>query len=314
MCFDLFAPYVGDILHGSERIRRLVAAMYPVIILDEFQDTNAAQWRVVQALGSVCRLIALADPEQRIYDWIGADPARLDHFREAFSSDGSGSQHGQSPKRRNGNRLFGNDCSRANSARTHTRASTVDILDPFPDPAMTKLVTTAYAARKRVSEHGVRDWSLAILVPTKKMTRLVSDALRRPPAGMTEVSHSAAHRDGGGHSWGGDHRSSHAACRDDRQFEPVHRTDVRLLSGQGRRRADTELRSRKLQTSAKPTKSGLPVRRRARPSAGTASLSRCWPYMSRPVRSCSRAIPTKTGGPCGASWRAGTAPDSRRLH
>ena len=51
ICFDLFAPYVGDILHGSERIRRLVATMYPVIILDEFQDTNDAQWRVVQALG-----------------------------------------------------------------------------------------------------------------------------------------------------------------------------------------------------------------------------------------------------------------------
>lgn len=84
ICFDLYAPYVGDILHGSERIRQLVAAMYPVVILDEFQDTNEGQWRVVQALGDVCRLIALADPEQRIYGWLGADPARLDHFRRGF--------------------------------------------------------------------------------------------------------------------------------------------------------------------------------------------------------------------------------------
>ena len=51
VCFDLFAPKVGDLLHGSARIRRLIFSMYPVIILDEFQDTNDAQWRVVEALG-----------------------------------------------------------------------------------------------------------------------------------------------------------------------------------------------------------------------------------------------------------------------
>ena len=84
VCFDLFAPIAGDLLHGSARIRRLILSMYPVIILDEFQDTNDAQWRIVKALGELCCLIALADPEQRIYDWIGADPARLDHFQKTF--------------------------------------------------------------------------------------------------------------------------------------------------------------------------------------------------------------------------------------
>ena len=76
-CFnDLFAPYAGDILHGSARIRTLLATMYFVIIFNEFQDTNAEQWRVVQALGECSTLLAL-DPEQRIYDFIGADPERL---------------------------------------------------------------------------------------------------------------------------------------------------------------------------------------------------------------------------------------------
>ena len=57
---------------------------------------------------------------------------------------------------------------------------------------MTTLVTTAYAARKRLVASGRKDWSLAILVPTKKMTRLVSNVLRTPPAGMTEIPHVAA--------------------------------------------------------------------------------------------------------------------------
>jgi len=59
--------------------------MYPYIILDEFQDTSADQWRVVQALGVGSTLIALADPEQRIFDFIGADPERLNHFKAAFA-------------------------------------------------------------------------------------------------------------------------------------------------------------------------------------------------------------------------------------
>ena len=58
--------------------------MYPFIILDEFQDTSAEQWRAVEAIGKSSTLIALADPEQRIFDFIGADPERLNHFKKAF--------------------------------------------------------------------------------------------------------------------------------------------------------------------------------------------------------------------------------------
>lgn len=191
ICFDLFASYVGEILHGSERIRRLIATMYPVIILDEFQDTNAEQWHVVKALGDTCRLIALADPEQRIYDWLGADPERLDHFRQEFTPaefDLSTDNH-----RSAGTEIaiFGNDILTGQFRQTQYQGVNFDLFDPYPGPAMTKLVTTTYALRERLAKQNVKDWSLAILVPTKKMTRLVSDTLRQPPAGMTEVPHSA---------------------------------------------------------------------------------------------------------------------------
>ena len=84
VCFDLFARLVATLLHGSEKIRKLISTMYPFVILDEFQDTSADQWRVVQALGLNSTLIALADPEQRMFDFIGADPQRLEHFKAAF--------------------------------------------------------------------------------------------------------------------------------------------------------------------------------------------------------------------------------------
>lgn len=191
ICFDLFASYVADILLGSERIRHLIATMHPVIILDEFQDTNDAQWQVVRELGESCRLIALADPEQRIYDWIGADPARLDHFRGAFNPvevDLSTDNH-----RSAGTEIaiFGNDLLTGKFRQQEYKGVAFEVFDSFADPAMTKLVTTIYAARQRLIAQGHENWSLAILVPTKKLTRLVSDALRHPPAGMTEVFHAA---------------------------------------------------------------------------------------------------------------------------
>lgn len=191
VCFDLYAPFTGDILHGSLRIRRLVATMYPCIILDEFQDTNGPQWRVVQALGELCRLLALADPEQRIFDWIGADPARLDQFRTAFTPDVvdlSTDNH-----RSAGTEIakFGNDVLTGQFRQNVYVGVQVESFTPFVAPAMTKLVTTVYAARKRLLDQAVERWSIAILVPTKRLTRLVSDALRNPPAGMTEVHHIA---------------------------------------------------------------------------------------------------------------------------
>lgn len=192
VCFDLFAPLVADILHGSERIRRLIATMYPVVILDEFQDTNAGQWRVVQAQGQFSTLFALADPEQRIYDFIGADPERLNHFRETFHPteiDLSTDNH-----RSAGTDIltFGNDVLAGKFRQKSHSGMAFHLFEPYADQAMTALVTTAYAARKRLVDSGRKGWSLAILVPTKRMTRLVSDTFRSPPAGMTAIPHTAS--------------------------------------------------------------------------------------------------------------------------
>lgn len=191
ICFDLFAPYVGTIVHGSERIRKLIATMYPVIILDEFQDTNDQQWLVVQALGEFSTLLAVADPEQRIYDWIGADPKRLDQFRASFGpkvADLSTENH-----RSSGTDivLFGNDLLTGIFRQKTYNGIECRVYEPNRHQAMTALVTTTYGARTRLVDADRSDWTVAILVPTKRMTRLVSDALRTPPAGMTEIPHTA---------------------------------------------------------------------------------------------------------------------------
>ncbi len=192
ICFDLFASHVATLLHGSNRVRSLISTMYPFIILDEFQDTSADQWRVVQALGANSTLIALADPEQRIFDFIGADPERLNHFKAAFAPtvhDLAGDNH-----RSKGTEiaLFGNDVLAGKFRQKEYKGIRIVPFEPNPNQAYASLVGQVLQARKRLVETGMRDWSLAILVPTKKMTRMVSDILREPFGNVPPISHTAA--------------------------------------------------------------------------------------------------------------------------
>lgn len=192
LCFDYFASYVARLLSASNKLRKLLGTMYPVIILDEFQDTNDDQWAAVLELGKYSRLIALADPEQRIYEWLGADPARLDHFIEAFNPtalDLSTDNH-----RSAGTDIakFGNDILHGKFRQNEYVGIEVDTFESIHIKAITKLITSVYSARARLLRKDKPNWSLAILVPTKKMTRLVSEALHEPPAKLTPVPHSAS--------------------------------------------------------------------------------------------------------------------------
>jgi DNA helicase-2/ATP-dependent DNA helicase PcrA len=192
VCFDLFAKYAGEILAGSDRIRALISNRYPLIILDEFQDTNDSQWRVVQQLGRNTTLHALADPEQRIYGWIGADPRRLDHFVSSFAptcKDLSDDNH-----RSYGTEIiaFANDVLIGTFRQVRYGGVECKLFEPIEGRAHTMLVTEIYTARKRIFATGRREWSLAILVPTKKMVESVSDVLNTPPAGLSPVRHTAS--------------------------------------------------------------------------------------------------------------------------
>lgn len=82
-CFDLFAAGAADLLEGCAALRELIADRFPKIIVDEFQDTDDNQWRIVRALAEVTDVFCLADPEQRIFDYRDdIDPRRLDILRE----------------------------------------------------------------------------------------------------------------------------------------------------------------------------------------------------------------------------------------
>ena len=192
VCFDLFADLTGQLLHRSNKIRRLITNAYPTIILDEFQDTGPDQWRVIQTLGRDSQLLALADPEQRIFDFIGADPERLKHFEDEFKIskfDLCDENH-----RSKGTDLvhFGNDVLRGKFLKNKYEGVALEWFEPNQNQAITKVVTETLQARKRLIADAPKTWSLAVLVPTKRMARLISDVFREPIGKLPRIAHHAA--------------------------------------------------------------------------------------------------------------------------
>lgn len=84
--FDNFAGGASALLARVPKVAELVADRFPIIILDEFQDTSDSQWELVQALAEGSELIILADPDQRIFEYDDrVDPERLNHVREVLA-------------------------------------------------------------------------------------------------------------------------------------------------------------------------------------------------------------------------------------
>ncbi|KKC30236.1 UvrD-helicase domain-containing protein [Caldanaerobacter subterraneus] len=56
-------------------ILKFYRTLFPIVIVDEFQDTNILSWTLLQLLiGEDAEVIFIGDPLQRIYDFIGAIP------------------------------------------------------------------------------------------------------------------------------------------------------------------------------------------------------------------------------------------------
>lgn len=95
--FGQFAVAAARLVAGSASIASLLANKYPAIILDEFQDTDDAQWALVKALSARSKTVFMADPDQRIFDYDArVDPERINHLRDHLGPaefDLSGENH-----------------------------------------------------------------------------------------------------------------------------------------------------------------------------------------------------------------------------
>ena len=81
----LVAEALG-LLEEKPAIRRLVCRIYPYVCVDEFQDTNLAQYKILCNIVNpeTKNLFVVADDDQIIYQWNGADPERLRSLHQDF--------------------------------------------------------------------------------------------------------------------------------------------------------------------------------------------------------------------------------------
>lgn len=173
--FDLFAELCSELFDKSDSLCKIICDRYPIIIFDEFQDTNLSEWGLVKNLGKYSRIIALADAEQRIYDFRGADPARIDDYMNHFNPTLFDFE--TENNRSNGTDItkFGNDLLTGKNVNNEYN-DVKCIAYPFSKPPHIKLKTEILAARNRLKKD-LDNWSLAILVPSNKLMLQVSDFL-----------------------------------------------------------------------------------------------------------------------------------------
>jgi DNA helicase-2/ATP-dependent DNA helicase PcrA len=69
------------LLEEHPRVRRRLAEVHRWVLVDELHDVNPVQARLVEALAAEgSHLVAVADPDQSIYGWRGADPEVVGRF------------------------------------------------------------------------------------------------------------------------------------------------------------------------------------------------------------------------------------------
>lgn len=85
MDFDDLICQTNRLLREHEDVREKLRSTFQYILIDEFQDTNRAQFELVQHwLGAHQNITAVGDEDQSIYGWRGADISNILSFQKKF--------------------------------------------------------------------------------------------------------------------------------------------------------------------------------------------------------------------------------------
>lgn len=83
--FDDLLTLPVELLTRDEPLRRRMSERFQFILVDEYQDTNRAQYRFIKLLGGDhANVVVVGDDDQSIYGWRGADIRNILDFEREF--------------------------------------------------------------------------------------------------------------------------------------------------------------------------------------------------------------------------------------
>jgi DNA helicase-2/ATP-dependent DNA helicase PcrA len=187
IAFDLFAPKTASLLTQSPLIRSLITERFPLVIVDEAQDTGPDAWRCIELLAASTQVICLADLEQQIFDHLpGIGPERIEAIKAVLTPTeiNLGSENMRSP----GSQIaeFGRDILAGRARKGGYKGVSTLSFNRSADLGLT--LRKALGCLKRQVRNETKNWpkTIAILVPSGGEAAKVSASLN---SGVKPVPH-----------------------------------------------------------------------------------------------------------------------------
>ena len=177
LTYDQFAPRAADLLARSAIVRKRFGRAHPLILVDEFQDTDEDQWRLIRTLSEDSDVIALGDTEQRIYAWRkGVSSTRLQDVAETL---GAAVVDFQSENNRSPATGIAGYARCLLSPESHLELpDDIELQDFQPGQFAVGLRFALIRTwNETVKRTGHRNLSIVVAARSRKMVRLISDAL-----------------------------------------------------------------------------------------------------------------------------------------